>query len=177
MLVKRTHYRYGYHSCIVIIYRYEYHNCIVIIWQSKTCFIHLNKNVLLIRRDILYSLVFAACCIFLYGFFLLWSETWNITQTIYRIPINRFITAFSNTRHSAVLTDISNHVRYLLNNFLSLPIKLEQTPCGILMKLNCLLDLEWNYTKLGKQMIRSNYDILFFFNNQNVRAMRILDWQ
>ena len=45
---------------------------------------------------------------------------------------------------------------------LSLPIKLEQTLCGILMKLNCLLDLEEIYTKLGKQIIRSNYDVSFF---------------
>ena len=44
-----------------------------------------DKNVLLIRRDILYSLVFAACCIFLYGLFSLWSEKPGIQQ--YQEPI------------------------------------------------------------------------------------------
>ena len=79
-VINRATYRYQYHSCIMIINRYGYHTCIVIIWQSKPCLIRLNKNVLHIRRDIIY---FTGVCSGLYlSLWVVFIVKWNIKHNI-----------------------------------------------------------------------------------------------
>ena len=131
--------RYECHSCIVILYRYEYRNCFVIIWQSTKWLIHLNK---------MYCSFVGTSCIHWYlqrvvsflrfVFIVKWNIKHYITQSVYH-------SIFQYQAFSSIYRYLKSCTLFV-NNFLSLPIKLEQSLCGIFMKLKYKIR-ETNNTK------------------------------